>query len=406
MTTVAGATSHGDGTPPLGILFVVHSPQRRGAEVSARQVSDALAERGHRTRLVALYRTGAGHELPMSDDDVALGADPRHLAERLPGIHPLLLHRLRREIRRFAPDVVQVNGSRTVKYGAAAALTSPTSPRRRWALVYRNIGDPDAWQTAGWRRAIYRRLVMARMDGVVSGSARNLERVIATYGLSVPAVAIPRGVDPRQLAPRRQRAAVRREEATAADRPVLIYLGSLTAEKRVDRLIDVVARLGGESGGGPVLWVVGDGPLRAELSERAAAAGVGGRVRFLGVRHDVGDLLAAADLLVLASDTEGTPGVVLEAAALGVPAVATRVGGTAECVVEGETALLVEPQDVDGLAAAVGGLLAAPERRRAMGERARRWVDERFLLADLAPRYEAFYRQVLRRRGGASEGAG
>jgi glycosyltransferase involved in cell wall biosynthesis len=403
MRPVAGATSHEDGKPPLSVLFVVHSPQRRGAEVSARQVADALAERGYRTRLVALYGAAAGHELPMGDDDVALGGEPRHRAERLPGIHPRLLHRLRREIRRFAPDVVQVNGSRTVKYGAAAALASP---RRRWALVYRNIGDPDAWQTAGWRRAIYRRLVMARMDGVVSGSARNLERVIATYGLSVPAAAIPRGVDPRQLAPRRERAAVRREEATAADRPVLIYLGSLTAEKRVDRLVDVVARLGGEAGGGPVLWVVGDGPLRGELSERAAAAGVGGRVRFLGVRHDVGDLLAAADLLVLASDTEGTPGVVLEAAALGVPAVATRVGGTAECVVEGETALLVEPHDVEALAAAVGGLLAAPERRRAMGERARRWVDERFLLADLAPRYEAFYRQVLRRRGGTSEGTG
>lgn len=403
MRPATDATSRGESTPPLRVLFVVHSPQRRGAEVSARQVSDALAERGHRTRLVALYRAGAGNELPMSDDDVALGADPRHWAERLPGIHPFLLHRLRREIRRFAPDIVQVNGSRTVKYGAAAALTSP---RRRWALVYRNIGDPAAWQTAGWRRAIYRRLVMTRMDGVVSGSARNLERVIATYGLAVPAAAIPRGVDPRQLAPRRERAAVRLDEATAADDPVLIYLGSLTAEKRVDRLVDMVARLGGEAGGGPALWVVGDGPLRGELSERAAAAGVGGRVHFLGVRDDVGDLLAAADLLVLASDTEGTPGVLIEAAALGVPAVATRVGGTAECVLEGETALLVEPRDVEGLAAAVGGLLAAPERREAMGERARRWVDERFLLADLAPRYEKFYRQVLGRRGGASEGAG
>lgn len=384
----------------LRVLLVIHSPQRRGAEVSALDVAGALGDLGHATRLVALYRSRGAHPLPLRPGDATLAGDPRHPAEHLPGLHPSLLARLRREIRRFAPDVVQVNGSRTVKYGAAAAATAA---RRRWALVYRNIGDPQAWQRAGWRRAVYGRLVMRRMDGLVGGSARNLERVAATYGLTVPAEVIPRGVDPRRLAPRRSRAEVRRELGTEDERPVLLYLGSLTPEKRVDRLLDVAARL--PAAAGPAaLWLAGDGPLRGELAARVEAAGLGGRVRFLGVRDDVGDLIAAADVLVLASDTEGTPGAILEAAALGVPAVATRVGGVPELVADGETGLLVAPADVEGFTAAVVALVADPERRRAMGERAKLRVEDGFLLPRLATRYETFYRRVLAARAGRDGG--
>lgn len=390
------------GTAPLRVLQVITRPQRRGAEVSARQLADALVRRGHETQVLALYGGVEGPPLPMGERDVALGGDSGHPLERLPGVHPGLLRRLGREIRRFAPDVVQVNGSRTVKYGAAAAAVARG---RRWALVYRNIGDPDAWQSGAVRRIVYGRLVMRRMDGVASGSARNLERVVVAYGLRVPAAVIPRGVDVELLAPRRERAAVRAAEGTAGDRPLLLYLGSLTAEKRVDLLLAAAARL--HAAGRPAgLWLAGDGPCRDALERQASGAGIGGSVRFLGAREEVGELIAAADLLVLASDTEGTPGAVLEAAALGVPAVATRVGGTAECVLDGETGLLVPPGDAEALAAAVAGLLADPALRRQMGERARQRIESGFRLADVAARTETFYRQVLaQRRGGPGAAA-
>ena len=95
---------------------------------------------------------------------------------------------------------------------------------------------------------------------------------------------------------------------------------------------------------------------------RYAAAGATDAVHLLGERSDVPELLAALDLFVLASHSEGTPTVVMEAMAAGLPVVVTRVGGTAEIVEDGIDGLLVPPSDPMQIAAATGSLLDDPER--------------------------------------------
>jgi glycosyltransferase involved in cell wall biosynthesis len=144
-----------------------------------------------------------------------------------------------------------------------------------------------------------------------------------------------------------------------------------------------------------VLWVVGDGRERPALVGELRELGVESATRLLGVRTDVANVLAAADLLLMTSDTEGTPGVVLEAALAGLPTVTTDVGGVSECVSDGVTGLLVAPDDEAGLAAATVRLLRDAPARDAMGAAAEAWVGERFDFEHVVDEYLDFYGEVL-----------
>ncbi|HXF60134.1 MAG TPA: glycosyltransferase, partial [Caldilineaceae bacterium] len=178
------------------------------------------------------------------------------------------------------------------------------------------------------------------------------------------------------------------------DAPVLLAVGSLSPEKRLDRLLRLAAVL---RAGHPQLyvWIVGDGPLLEPLQRLAAELQVQDRVQFWGTQANIGDFLCAADLLALTSDTEGMPGVLLEAGYTATPVVATRVGGVAECVRNGETGILVDPADEGALAQAAAGLLADGERRRQMGEAARRWVAAHFTIERVAGQYLSFYESLM-----------
>jgi glycosyltransferase involved in cell wall biosynthesis len=142
-------------------------------------------------------------------------------------------------------------------------------------------------------------------------------------------------------------------------RPVLAFAGRLTAQKNLDIALAVLRELPEVR-----LLVAGDGPARARLEQ--AALDLGDRVRFLGPvpRAEVLGLLRAADVAILTSDWENFPHGVVEALAVGTPVIATRTGGVAEVVSDGENGLLVEPQDANSFAAAVQRYLTDDELRR------------------------------------------
>lgn len=383
-------------TERLTILQLAQTPQRRGAEVFAHQLGAALGRRGHEVCLAYLYPHRGEHALPLGPQDRLLGGDPAHVFERTIGFHPGLLHRLRRLLAELRPQVVQVNGARTVKYGA---MLRALDHGAGWVLVYRNIGDPRSWLRGPRRKAFYRWMVMPRVDGVVGVSRATLAAVAEVYGGTKPMAAIPRAVDPAALVPMTSSAELRRQAGIGPETPLVLYVGSLTAEKRLDRLLRVGAVVRAAI---PDLrvWLVGDGPLREQLRSQISAAGIAESVRLWGVQSDVASFLAAADLLLLTSDTEGIPGVILEAGWLARPAVATRVGGVAEAVEDGVTGRLAAPDDEPALAAAVIELLRDPEARRRLGEAAAQRVREHFTIDAVAERYETFYRQLLARGGG------
>lgn len=377
----------------LRILELAQRPQRRGAEVFAHQLSEELRRQGHQVHMVYLYPYVGEGGLPIGGSDHLLGGQEHHPVEKVPGFHPRVLRDLLRLIRDTKPQIVQANGARTVKYGAFARRLSRD---RSWALIYRNIGHPKDWIRGRHYRFFYRYLVMPEVHGVIGVSKTTLKAVKEVYNLDVPMVSIPRGVAPAALVPDVSREALREQLQTTPEAPVALFVGSLTPEKRLDRLLRVIQQALEDE---PDLhvWLVGDGPLRSDLETQVKEQGLADRVAFLGVQANVATYMSGADLLLLTSDTEGMPGVVLEAGLLGLPVVATQVGGLAECVRDGETGILVYPRDEERFARAVVHLLQSPAERKALGDHAQRWVRSQFTMDVVTRKYVGFYRQVLDR---------
>jgi len=142
------------------------------------------------------------------------------------------------------------------------------------------------------------------------------------------------------------------------------------------------------------LLVIGDGPARAEIERAVVEAGLGDRVVMTGYRDDAAVLVAALDLFLLPSRTEGTSLALVSAMAAGVPAIASRVGGTPEVLVHGRTGLLVPSEDEDALVAAMGDLLADPVRRHQMGEAARQVYLARFTYEGMLSAFQDLYREL------------
>jgi glycosyltransferase involved in cell wall biosynthesis len=147
------------------------------------------------------------------------------------------------------------------------------------------------------------------------------------------------------------------------------------------------------------LWLIGDGPQLDRVKAEAEICGLDDRVVFWGPRADVSRLLAAADILVLASRHEGLPLSILEASRAGLPTVASDVGGVRECVLDGITGLLVPSADVASLAAALSKLLMDPELRARMGHSARKYYEAEFTVERMLAATSAVYRRALQSSG-------
>ena len=351
--------------PPCAVLHVVTSTQRRGAETFAVDLAAALAARGLHSEVVALapgLATAAGggtHDVPV------LGEAP---------LAPATLRALRRWA--AGAQVVVAHGSRTLP-ACAAALAG-----RRAPVVYRSIGDPAAWAGGRLRRA-RTRLLIGRMAAVTVLWPAAGDSVRALYGVPRERIhVIPNGVpaDRCPVPDAGARRAARRRLGLPDGAPVVAAIGALTPEKRVGDAVAACAALEGVH-----LLVAGGGPEREAL-ERHARAAAPGRVHFAGTLPGADEALAAADVVVLASRTEGMPGVLIEAGLSGTPAVATDVGGVSQIVRDGETGLLVTPGDTAGLTAGLRRALAASDR---LGAAARQRCRDTFEIGPVADRWAA-----------------
>jgi len=202
---------------------------------------------------------------------------------------------------------------------------------------------------------------------------------------------IHNGIDLDRLEHAADDGGLRARLGLAAGEVLIGAIGSLIARKGVDLLLRALALL---PPGTALLVVAGDGPERAALEALAGELGVAARVAFLGYCADPGPVYRAADIVALASRGEALPLVLLEAACLSRPVVATAVGGVAEAVADGVTGLLVPPDDPAALAAALGRLAAAPELRARMGEAGRARAREAFGLARMVAAFTETYREL------------
>lgn len=174
---------------------------------------------------------------------------------------------------------------------------------------------------------------------------------------------------------------------------VIGSVGRLTPVKGIEYLIRAVSK--NKRSQERKLIVVGDGPLRSALEELAREVGVAGSVLFLGARNDVYDLMATFDVLALPSLHEGVPMVLLEAMAMAVPIIASRVGGIPEILDDGQGALLVQARDVDALADAIETMANDELLRNRLRKAARARVESQFAIEQTAALTGDFYCELM-----------
>jgi len=203
---------------------------------------------------------------------------------------------------------------------------------------------------------------------------------------------IPNGVDPDHFA----------EKALFSHQhPYVVAVGRLTRQKGFDVLLDAFARLGSRSAGIDLL-IAGDGPERQSLRSQRDRLELEGRVNLLGAADEdkIASLYSGALFVVCPSRWEGLPLVCLEAMASTRAVVATKVDGIPDAVIDGETGLLVPPDDAVALADAMAALLEAPERCSELGRRGQQRVRARFTWHQIGRQYTDFFAEVTGQRAG------
>lgn len=191
----------------------------------------------------------------------------------------------------------------------------------------------------------------------------------------------------------RRNGALRRHLGLGSNVPLLGFCGRLVAIKNPSLLLAAFERVQSVHRTAH-LCLIGDGDLRASLEAEVAERGLR-QVHFLGWQQSLPDLIADLDLLVLTSNNEGTPVAIIEAAAAGVPAVATQVGGVPDVIVDGETGWLVPPHDEQALAAALLEALTEPTELERRGQQAQERVLARFSVDRLRRDITQLYRELL-----------
>lgn len=256
--------------------------------------------------------------------------------------------RFRRLLQDWRPDVLV-----TCNWGAIEFALANIIPVTRHLHVVDGFG-PEERETQIPRRVLVRRIALGRTPVVLP--SRNLVR-IAGEQWKLPRRVIryvPNGIDLQRFeAPDRR--------GRAPGPPVIGTVAALREEKNIARLLGAVAALPDCR-----LVIVGDGPERPGLTAQAAALGIAERVSFAGHRQDTPDFYAGFDVFALSSDTEQMPLSVIEAMASGLPIVSTDVGDV-RLMVADENLPFITALDEAALSGALAGLLAAPDRRLAIG---------------------------------------
>jgi glycosyltransferase involved in cell wall biosynthesis len=350
---------------------------------------EAIAISAPGPSVAALEREGIRHvALASSTRGFDLRADARAAAE------------LWRVLRRERPDVLHTHNPKPGLYGRVLGRLA------RVPVVVNTVhglyAAPD--DALSKRALVYglEALASRSCDYELYQSREDLEIMTRLHLLRRDRAAVlGNGIDLARFDPSRvsavSRAAVRREIGADDDQLVVGTVGRLVREKGYPEIIEACRRLGSRAlfvGVGPTDPEKADSLSARELEEARAAG-----LRLLGMREDLDAIYAALDIFVLASHREGFPRAAMEAAAMGLPIVATDIRGCREVVDPGASGVLVPPGDVDALTDAIECLLTSRETRHAMGRAARSIALERFDEQRVVGQVMATYHALLARRG-------
>jgi glycosyltransferase involved in cell wall biosynthesis len=384
----------------IKILRVIARLNMGGPALHVAYLTEGLRKRGYDTTLVA-------GSLARGEDSMAFVADARgveivridELGREISPLRDLMATiRLAKLIRKERPQILHTH---TAKAGTVGRVAARLAGSRRPPIVVHTFHGHVLRGYFGPVRTLFFRLLerwlasgttaliavspQVRDDLVALGVARRERFVVIRLGIEL---------DERVAPEQDGRADSRRYLGIPGDRFAVGWIGRMTAVKRTDDVLIAFKSLR-DSGVDAVLCMVGDGPDRLQLEQRAHELGVARDTLFLGYQEDVAPFYAAFDALVLPSGNEGTPVTVIEALAAERPVVATRVGGVPDVVQDGEDGFLVDAGATDDLADRLGRLARDPELRARMGKKGRERVLPRYAVKRLVDDVDQLYRSLL-----------
>jgi glycosyltransferase involved in cell wall biosynthesis len=307
---------------------------------------------------------------------------------------PRVVPQLRRLVERLRPDVIETHH---VKSHLIVRL-SGVWKKRPWIAFHHGYTDTDfrspiynsldRWSLPAAARIVTMNRVF-RQQLAARGAPEDRMTVLHNAVQAPPGCRA--GVDAAALARKKT------DLGMSPDEKIILCVGRLSREKAQIDLVAALQQLRQMRPSRAVrLIMVGDGPERSRIAQAGESAGLGSSVVFAGQRGDVRPYYEAADVLAIPSLSEGSPNVLLEAMAFGIPVVATWVGGIPEIVTHGETALLVPPRSPQAMAEAIDVLLSNPGTAVSLAEKARRRVERDYSPQARANSLIEIYNQLYR----------
>jgi len=369
--------------PRTRVLFLIDSLGRGGAEHLLTAYLGQMAQRGIDSIVVALQDRGGN---PTAREIEALGIPVVDL-----GIERLRQRGAYRQVvaavERSEPDLVhtQLEFSNILGATAASRLGLPV------VSTLHSLEEPRPWSRAWLRMQVMAWSLRRHANRVIAVSDHARAHHLRHLRLPSDLVqTIYNGIDTGRFGSDVPDA--RTDLGIRQEVPLIITVAVLRPPKGIDVMLRAMPNIPDAH-----YLIVGDGEARSALEAETSRLGLGDRVTFAGARADIPVMLATADLFVLPSLTEALPTVIAEAMAVGLPVVATDVGGTTEMVDE-HTGIVVDAGDANQLATAISSLLSDPTHSRAMGQAGREVSAERFDINSQSARLIAEYRRLVAAR--------
>jgi N-acetyl-alpha-D-glucosaminyl L-malate synthase BshA len=315
---------------------------------------------------------------------------------RKPGVDMSVARRLRKAVREHRIDLLHAH-QYTPFFYSAASRGLLGSLRSRPPILFTEHGRhyPDVRRP---KRVLANRFMLRPRDRVTAVGNFVKHALIDNEGISEDRIeVIYNGIDAARFSHSDDaslRTRVRAELAIAADTPVVLQVARFHTVKDHATAVRAFA-VARQQVPGALLLLVGDGDKRDEIESLAKELGIGGAVRFLGVRKDIPRLMAASDAFMLSSVSEGVSVTLLEAMGCELPIATTNVGGNGEVVIDGDNGLLSPRGDAPSLGTNLTRLLTTPSMRQQMGAAGRARLLAMFTQQQMHQRYEQVYKQML-----------
>jgi glycosyltransferase involved in cell wall biosynthesis len=363
--------------PPLHMLHIETGRYLYGGGLQVIWLLQGLSKLGYRNSLVCARGSAIGqkatsyatvHQIPMQGE-----MDPR------------LLFSLLRIIRKERPNLIHVHSRRGADLwgGLAAKLT------RTAAIVTRRVDNPEPPVLAHLKYGMFARIITI---------SEAILRVLAAEGIPKDKlICVPSAVDPRPFQHPCEKEWFRKEFKLDAPTRAIGVIAQLISRKGHRDIIDAAPKVLNACPQVRFLFF-GQGPLRAHLEQLSTKRGLAGKITFAGFRNDLERILPCLSAVVHPATMEGLGVSLLQAAAAGVPIIATNRGGIPEIVQHGQNGYLLEPGDVNSITDAVVSLLKNQEMAAQFGRSGRKRVEARFSVASMVEGNVSVYHQALGQR--------